>query len=270
MLETTTIDGVQCLRMARTLLGRGRYFTAAYCVDGLMVDTGCANAAAEVLKAVAAGSVKTIVNSHSHEDHVGGNHWLQRRDDSTIYAHPLALPVLRDPRLRGPLHPYRHVMWGAPSPSIGRAIPDVIETPHHRFRVLQTPGHSPDHIALLDEDRGWAFTADLFVGGKDRAARPDANGSDLIASLEQLQALSPTRLYPGSGHVRTSPKDELSQKLDYLRELRERVGGLHQEGRSVAAIRRKLFPRPMLMEAVTLGDFSGSNLVRAFLKAAGP
>jgi len=78
MLEVTTIDGVKCLRMARTMLGRGLYYTAAYWVDGLMVDTGCAHALPQLLGAVEAGSVRTIVNTYSHEDHVGCNHWFQQ------------------------------------------------------------------------------------------------------------------------------------------------------------------------------------------------
>jgi glyoxylase-like metal-dependent hydrolase (beta-lactamase superfamily II) len=266
VLEVNHVDGVLCLRMARTIFGRGRYFTAAYWVDGVMVDTGCAHALPEMLEAVPAGSVRSIVNTHSHEDHVGCNHWLKQRDGCEVYAHPLALPVLADPRLRGPLHIYRQVMWGLPLPCRGRPVPDYLETPNHRFKVLHTPGHSPDHIALIDEDRGWAFTADLFVGGKDRAARVDAHGGNLIASLEMLQGLSPTRLFPGSGHVRTNPSEEIARKLDYLRDLRERIQVLHGSGRSVGAIRRKLFPRPMFMEAITLADFSAWNLVRAFLK----
>ncbi len=269
MLETTTADGVQCLRMARTLLGRGRYFTAAYRVAGLMVDSGCAHALPEVLAAVPAGSVRTIVNTHSHEDHVGCNHWLQQRDGATIYAHPLALPVLRDPRLRGPLHLYRQVMWGSPLPAAGRPVPEVLETALGRFRVLPTPGHSPDHVVLFQEERGWVFTGDLFVGGEDRASRQDANGADLIASLERVQALHPTRIYPGSGHMRTNPAAELVRKIEYLKELREAIVRLRSAGRSVGAIRRKLFPKPMVMEALTLADFSGGNLVRAFLKEAG-
>jgi glyoxylase-like metal-dependent hydrolase (beta-lactamase superfamily II) len=270
VLETKLMDGVLCLRMARSILGSGHYFTAAYLVDGLMVDTGCAHVLPEILEAVPAGSARTIVNTHSHEDHVGCNHWLKQRDGCEVYAHPLALPVLADPRLRGPLHIYRQVMWGPPLPCRGNPVPDILETPNHRFRVLHTPGHSPDHLAIFDEDRGWAFTGDLFVGGKDRAARIDAHGGKLIASLEKLQALSPTRLFPGSGHVRTLPGEEITRKLDHLRDLRERVQALRRSGRSVGAIRRKLFPRPMLMEAITLADFSAWNLVRAFLKEEGP
>lgn len=69
--------------------------------------------------------------------------------------------------------------------------------------------------------------------------------------------------------MRTNPAAELVRKIEYLKELREAIVRLRSAGRSVGAIRRKLFPKPMVMEALTLADFSGGNLVRAFLKEAG-
>jgi glyoxylase-like metal-dependent hydrolase (beta-lactamase superfamily II) len=267
MLQESRHDDVTVYRMARTLLGRGRYFTTAYRVDGLMVDTGARHTLPEMLEALAGHPVHTVVNTHTHEDHVAGNGPLQERYGCRILAHPLALPVLRDPRLRGPLHPYRQVMWGPTSPCRPEAAGRVVETPRYRFRVLHTPGHSPDHISLFEEERGWLFSGDLFVGGEDRAARPDANGPDLIRSHECIRALQPTRVFLGSGNVRQGPDEELARKIDYLRGLEERVRGLRGEGLEVGEIRNRLFPKRMLIEWLTLGDFSAENLVRAFLKA---
>jgi glyoxylase-like metal-dependent hydrolase (beta-lactamase superfamily II) len=266
MLESTWHDDVLCLRMARTLAGRGRYFTAAYYIDSLLFDTGCVHARPETLAALSGLSVNTIVNSHSHEDHVGNNRVLQQHHGCTVYAHALTVPVLHDPRLRGPLHPYRHIMLGEPEICQATVVPAQVETKDHRFQVHHLPGHSPDHIILFEPDRGWAFTADLFVGGKDRAARPDAHGAQLIASLEKLAALEPTVIFPGSGNPRRNPQAELREKIDSVKELRHRILSLHRQGLGPRAIRARLFPRPMLMEALTLGDFSGTNLVRAHLK----
>src|SRR5512139_3142664 len=94
--------------LARTIAGRGRYWTTCYWVDGLLIDTGCAHTAHELIRTLGDRPVNAIINTHSHEDHIGANSLLQdRQPELAIQAHPLALPVLTDPRNAQPLHPYR-------------------------------------------------------------------------------------------------------------------------------------------------------------------
>ena len=52
MIQIEEQDGVRKFRLARTLFGRAMYYTAAYWVDGLMIDTGCAYTVPELLSAV--------------------------------------------------------------------------------------------------------------------------------------------------------------------------------------------------------------------------
>jgi len=270
VLKITTYDDITRFDLARTLAGRGRYWTTAYLVDSLMVDTGCAFSAPELMDALAETPLTTIVNTHTHEDHIGGNGPLQReRERLVIRAHPLALPILADPRNRQPLHPYRRVMWGWPEPSQAQPVSDgeMIETDHCRFRVIYTPGHSPDHVCLYEPDRGWLFTGDLFVGGRDRALRTGYDIWGIISSLKRIAALPATTLFPGSARVRRDPATELAAKIAYLEELGERVLALHRQGRSVRGIIRALLGGPMLIEFITLGHFSRRRLVLSYLGA---
>ena len=76
MIQVDQVSGegeVIRLRVARKLVGRSAYFTAAYWVDGLLVDTGCAHTARQLSQAVKDWHVTQIVNTHSHEDHIGAN-----------------------------------------------------------------------------------------------------------------------------------------------------------------------------------------------------
>lgn len=272
MLKITSYAPVTRIDLARTLAGRGRYWTTAYLVDGLLVDSGCAYSAPELQAYLGDKSLVRIANTHTHEDHIGANGCLQRmKADLRIFAHPLALPVLAEPRARQPLHPYRRVMWGWPEPSNGEPVADgeTICTQNFSFRVLYTPGHSPDHICLYEPTCGWLFSGDLFVGGRDRALSADADICAVIESLKKIADLPLTKLFPGSARVREQPQKELQEKITYLEAMGERVMELHRKGEGVITIARHLFGDPMFIEAVTLGHFSRKNLVRSYLRGFG-
>lgn len=267
MLQRQSYDAVQAFIMSRPILGHSFYQTAAYWVDGLLVDSGCFHTARQLLLATAGLPLAQVVNTHGHEDHIGANALLQKERGARVLAHPLALPILANPR-RQHLHPYRRLFWGWPQPSAGLAAGAWVETERHRFRVIPTPGHSPDHIALHEPERGWLFSGDAFIGGRDRTARPDYDIQAIIASLKRMAALEPTLLFQGSGTVREDPTPELQRKIAYLEELGAEVRRLHAQGLGVPAIQKRLLGRDPYIRWLTLGHFRGEHLVRAYLQGS--
>ncbi len=262
-------ESVVRLDLARTLAGRGRYWTTAYLVDGLLIDSGCAYSAPELLAFLRRHPPQILFDTHSHEDHIGGNGLLQRAYPGlTIYAHPLTLSVLAVPCQRQPLHPYRRLMWGWPQAATGIPVTDgdSICVGRSTFRVIATPGHAPDHQCLYLPERGWLFSGDLFVGGRERALLAEADIWSLIASLKKIVALDLTCLFPGSARVRENPRGELQEKIAYLEETGARVLDLHARGWSEVAIARSLLGGSMFIEFFTLGHFSRRNLVRSYLR----
>ena len=267
MIRVEAIAGpvqVVKLRIERSLLGRMTYFTAAYWIDGLLIDTGCAHSARQLAQILKDWPISQVVNTHSHEDHIGTNGDVQTMFGCPILAHPDALPILANPRLQ-PLQPYRKLYWGWPKPSQGQPVGAQVETEHTRFQVIHTPGHSPDHVCLFEPDRGWLFSGDTYIGGKDRALREGYDIYEIIASLKKLAALPVQAIFAGSGSVRTEGVKPLQDKIAYLEELGEQIRTLHKQGLSPRRIRRRLFGAELPIAYITLGHFSGIRLIRSYL-----
>ena len=272
MLKITRFEQVTRIDSARTIAGRGVYWTTAYLVDGLLIDSGCAHSADELDQMLSDEPLTCIVNTHSHEDHIGANGKLkENRNQLEILAHPDALPVLASPREAQPLQPYRRIFWGWPDPSTGKPVEDsqMIETHNHTFQVIYTPGHSPDHLCLYEPEHGWLFSGDLYVGGRDRALRIDYHIWQIISSLKRVATLPLTRVFPGCARVRENPLEELTAKISYLEETGEKVIKLHDQGMSKRAIAKTVFGGPMLIEWMTLGHFTRLGLVNSYLGTAG-
>jgi len=265
MISIEQIDLVRKFSIARTVFGKNLYFTAAYFVDGLVIDTGCAHTAREFTQALDGLHVDLIANTHSHEDHVGANADLQESFETSILAHPEALPFLSNPRLRR-LHPYQRVVWGYPTPSRGEALGSEFETMNFRFEVIHTPGHSSDHVCFYESRQGWLFSGDAYIGGRDKALRRDYNIWQILDSLRKLHQLDAQFIFPGSGTVRTNPRKAIQSKIDYLEETAERVLELHASGLNYRRISRKLFGPEMPIAYITLGHFCGRNLVKSYIE----
>jgi glyoxylase-like metal-dependent hydrolase (beta-lactamase superfamily II) len=266
MIIVEDIAGIRKFVLARTLVGRGLYCTAAYFVDGLMVDTGCAYTVRELISVLDGVTVEIVVNTHSHEDHIGANAAFMRKFGAQITVHPSGLDVLAAPRERQPLKPYQLIMWGYPDPSLGTAVGRTIETKSHLFEVIHTPGHSHDHVCLYEPNRGWLFSGDAYIGGRDKALRADYNVWQIIDSLHKLAQLEVTLLFAGSGRVRGNVRADLLEKIHYLEDTAEEVLELHRRGLSYRAIRSKILGRELPIAYLTLGHFSGKNLIRSFIE----
>jgi glyoxylase-like metal-dependent hydrolase (beta-lactamase superfamily II) len=266
MISVEEIGQVTKYHLARSLAGRGWYFTSCYRVGGLLIDTGCAHTAWELLRELQGVPIELIVNTHSHEDHIGANGALQTRCRAEVRAHRLALPVLAAPKKRLALRAYQKLMWGYPQPSEGLPLGEEVVAGRLRLQVISAPGHSPDHVCFYEPRRQWLFTGDAFIGGRDRALRQDYNVWQIIASLRKMSALKVSLLFPASGNVRVNPQKDILRKIGYLEQLCEETLARHEQGLSVREIHREIFGREMPLAYFTLGHFSGKNLIRSIIR----
>lgn len=258
MMEIESYGDVQRIDMSITFFGRQIWPINSYVVGTLLIDTGAANVSHEFLNVLEPFTIETVVNTHAHPDHTGSNFAFP-----FVFAHPEGFERLKNPQLEMMIQKF---LYGLPKPSNPRKVPERIKVNDYTFKVLYTPGHSPDHISLYEADQKWAFTGDLLLWGPTREVFVDVKIYDAIDSLRHLSSLDITMLFPGHGPPFKNPKEALEQQVETLETFEMQVRELHERGWNAEEIRNNLFGRERMYVYLCGGKFSALNLVKSYLE----
>lgn len=219
--------------------------------DGAEADLlDCGMNAAESLEAIhqaldqlGAKRLRRLVVTHIHPDHYGAAGTLAGGPGlADLYIHRLEVPLV-NPRyveLEQLVEEVRRYLYvnGVPADEAEvlsnsqRALSQVVKTAEpsvqldgaehfemgrHRLRVEWTPGHSPGHICLYEEDAGLLFAGDHILPelspniGLHPQSTPDPL-HEYLDGLKRMAAYHPNLVLPGHGR----PFSNVSNRVDAL------------------------------------------------------
>ncbi|WP_405689054.1 MBL fold metallo-hydrolase [Streptomyces sp. NBC_00057] len=159
--------------------------------EAIVIDA--AHDAAAIEAALNGRTLRAIVCTHAHNDHIDAAPALADATGAPVLLHPDDLPLWKQ------THPDR-------APDGELAAGQELEIAGTTLQVLHTPGHAPGAVCLYAPELSTVFTGDtLFQGGPGATGRSFSHFPTIVASIrDRLLALPPeTTVRTGHGDSTT-------------------------------------------------------------------
>lgn len=148
--------------------------------EALVIDPG--EATPELLGALDGFTVKTLVNTHAHIDHVGGNAEVLRKTGAELICHKDCVDMLANVAAQGAM--FGMEVENSPPPDRFLDEGDTVTIGDTALSVVYVPGHAPGHIALVGD--GFIIGGDvLFAGSIGRTDLPGGSMERLMQSIRE-------------------------------------------------------------------------------------
>ncbi|MGW0858028.1 MBL fold metallo-hydrolase [Streptomyces sp. NPDC002690] len=154
--------------------------------EAIVIDA--AHDADAILTALGGRTLRAIVSTHAHNDHIDAAPALADATGAPVLLHPEDLPLWKQ------THPDR-----APDGELTDG--QEIEVAGTRLTVLHTPGHAPGAVCLYAPELATVFTGDtLFQGGPGATGRSFSHFPTIVDSIRDRLLALPADTTVRTGH----------------------------------------------------------------------
>lgn len=192
-----------------------------YLIDSeVLVDTGTGQFFPDIKKEITYHfdytGIRTIVNTHFHFDHSGGNKKFRDWLKASVACHPADAKAIETGKTFAELF-----NDSARIVTVDKLLRNgaTIKTENFSFEVIHTPGHTPGSICLYDKDKHVLISGDtLFDSAIGRTDLAGGSSEQMIESLKKLSGLRIDYLLPGHGPPKMGGISFLIKQMIALKE----------------------------------------------------
>ncbi|AQY21998.1 MBL fold metallo-hydrolase [Riemerella anatipestifer] len=145
-------------------------------------------------------TVKNILLTHAHIDHIAGLQWAFDTYQVPVLMHQLDQELLDRAPLTARQYGFNMLPFVGQTTFIDEG--ETLQLGTDTLHLLHTPGHSPGSISFYHKEQNWVISGDvLFQGSIGRTDLYKGNYEQLIESIKtKLLTLPPnTQVYSGHG-----------------------------------------------------------------------
>ncbi|MFC6634936.1 MBL fold metallo-hydrolase [Microbulbifer taiwanensis] len=262
VLDSFRYKDLDALRVGRFDLGVNTSFIV-YRFKDTLIDTGPSNQWKYVRPFVESQPFSQLLLTHHHEDHSGNAGAIQALTGVRPLAPEITVEILR----RGfRIPPIQKIIWGSAGRADAAPLPDKLEIGGEAVMPIFAPGHAKDMTCYLLPERGWLFSADLYIANYLKLLRSDEQIPTLLDSIRKVLGHEfDVILCPHRGVVENG-REKLEEKYRYLLDLAGRAQALAESGMNTIEITHQLLGKENLMSVLSRYNFSKRNLVASCLQ----